>query len=94
MFTNWPGHSLCSGFGKEAFIWTVPVVVSIWLLTSVSVPSPSSSVPVRGKAFATSGFLAVESARLVSWTASSGNVNSTEIGSIWLITTRPVVSAA
>ena len=46
--TNCPGHKASSwSFGKFALSRIVPVVVSIWLSITASVPSPKVVLPSR-----------------------------------------------
>jgi hypothetical protein len=46
-FTYWPGHSVCCGLAKLPLSCTVPLVVSIWLFSRISLPVPSSCAPLR-----------------------------------------------
>ena len=66
------------------------MVWSIWLLISSTVPWPSTLLSARLDAATVRGPAAI--CRLTTPKSSSGRVNSTEIGSICVTTTRPVVS--
>ena len=86
---NWPGHSAWSLLSNVAFNWIVPVVWSIWLLISSSVPWLSFLLSARLVAATVSVPCAI--CLLILLKSSSGRVNSTEIGSSCVTTTRPVV---
>eukprot|EP01022_Parablepharisma_sp_SALTPOND_P004196 TRINITY_DN118_c0_g1_i13.p1 TRINITY_DN118_c0_g1~~TRINITY_DN118_c0_g1_i13.p1 ORF type:complete len:2030 (+),score=744.92 TRINITY_DN118_c0_g1_i13:50280-56369(+) len=92
--TYWPGHSLWSALSKRAFSCTVPLLVLIWLSSKTSLPVARVSCESRAQATTLSGCWLSRWAWLMVPTASSGRVKSRVIGSIWLMTTRPLASAA
>ena len=87
--TNWLGYSNSSALAKLARNWKVPVVVLMVLSTVARLPSASLVRPVRSKADAGKTAPACVRFRIGS-RSSSGSENSTEIGCIWLISTRPL----
>ena len=83
--TNWLGNSASSALSNMARSFTVPVVVSIWLSVVASLPWPSWFFCARSSAV--TGRMAPSRRRLrTGGSASSGMVNITEIGWIWVMT--------
>ena len=77
-------------FGSVALTRIVPVVWSIWLSISATVPVSSSALPSRDSAVAVTGPRA--SAALSCANCSSGRLKMTEMGSSCVTTTMPAVS--
>src|SRR6202046_5913847 len=87
--TNWFGNNTPLGWSNVDRILMVPVVTSIWLSKVVSVPVVSAWTLSRSRTV--TGSLTLELSRAeMRGRLLSGVVNTTLIGSIWVMTPMPV----